>query len=123
MRKIDFRGPDVRYARDLVEAGLDGAASALRRTNAAAAPALKDTVWAPAAVGAIVGLLGACSASRRKSGYHLALGGLVGTALGFGCAVAWQSRGRAETAARGAIDKIATVRDARWLEKNPVAYA
>jgi hypothetical protein len=37
--------------------------------------------------------------------------------------LAWASRGYTGSAARGAIKKINVVRDARWLEKNPINYA
>jgi hypothetical protein len=51
------------------------------------------------------------------------MGGLVGSALGFGGGVAWASRGFTGTAARHAIRGVNNVRDARWLERNPIDYA
>jgi hypothetical protein len=35
----------------------------------------------------------------------------------------WQSRHFTRSAAQGAMKQVNAVRDARWLEKNPIAYA
>jgi hypothetical protein len=113
---------DISYARNLVEAGWGGVTSALTGTDhGGAAPALTSAVWVWTGVGAIAGVWRASRTSSR-AGYGLAFGGLVGSALGFGCGVAWGSRSFAEVAARRANDKIQTVRDERWLQKHPVAY-
>ena len=84
---------------------------------------LAGSFWAPAALGAAVG---ACSLSlnpKRRTGYHLAMGSLVGSALGLGCAAAWASRRFTGELARGVLRDINTARDARWLERNPITYA
>jgi len=124
MKNVQRFESDMTYAMKLVEAGWEGVTSALRGTDdVGAAPALTSAVWLWTGVGAIFGVWSASLRRSRPSGYGgLAYGGLVGSALGFGCGVAWESRRVAEAAARSANYKIGTVRDARWLEKNPVAY-
>jgi hypothetical protein len=123
MKNVQRFESDITYAKKLVEAGWEGVTSALRGTDdVGAAPELTSAVWMWTGVGAIFGVWNASRSRSRRSGYGLAFGGLVGSALGFGCAMAWESRSLAEAAARSANCKIGTVRDARWLEKNPVAY-
>jgi len=116
----------LRYAVNLVQAGMDGAASA--REAAGRAPVPLRSVWAPAAVGAVVGATTASWGNRgkstpRESNYTVAVGGILGAAIGMGCGVAWASRGITGALARGAMRQINIVRDARWLEKNPIDYA
>jgi hypothetical protein len=116
--------PDIGYAKDLVEAGLGGAASAWKGSgDHPTMPAFTGAVWLPAALGAGVGVLSVCNKrSRRKSVTSMALGGLTGTALGLGAGVVWASRVFAGSVARGALRKVNVVRDAHWLEQHPIAY-
>jgi hypothetical protein len=118
------RRSDISYARDLVEAGLGGAASAWKGSgNSETMPAFASGVWAPAALGAGVGLLSVwMKRSGRKSLTCMALGGLTGTALGLGAGVVWASRVFAGSVARGALRKVNVVRDAHWLQQHPIAY-
>lgn len=110
---------DMTFLRDVVGAGLEGVGSAFKKTEGKPLwPATLDVV-APTVAGAAIGILSACLRGKRRSGLSLAVGGLVGSALGF----AWASRGLSGAAARGAMRKVNDVRDARWLEKNPIAYA
>jgi len=114
---------DAGYVRDLVGAGWAGIDSARRDSGEPwMTPAFKRTVWLPIAIGTAVGVAAAYSKSSRKTRYAV-LGGLLGSVVGFGAGVAWASRGVTGAAARNAISKVNTVRDARWLEKNPIAYA
>jgi hypothetical protein len=69
--------------------------------------------WVSAAIGAAVGIGSAWLAADRKSRYGILLGGVVGGSLGYGGAAI----------APTAIRKVNDLRDARWLEKNPIAYA
>ena len=117
MAAIQANTPAVRYVIHLMQAGMDGAVSARQ----AAGP--MRSVWAPAAVGAALGAATGTWSNRRKSSYDIALGGVLGGMVGFGCAVAWASRSLTGTLARGAMRQINVVRDARWLEKNPIDYA
>jgi hypothetical protein len=114
---------DVTYVKDLVGAGWAGIDSARKESGEPLmTPAFKRTVWLPIAIGTTLGVLAACSKSSYKT-RHAVLGGLVGSVVGFGGGIAWVSRGVTGAAARRAIGKVNTVRDARWLEKHPIAYA
>jgi len=115
---------DITYTRCLVQAVWDGVASAPERTNSrASTPIMSGSFWAPAAIGAAIGLLSAGLDRRPTSGYRVAVRGLVGGTLGFGAGMAWASRDLTGAVARGTIQRVNGVRDARWLEKNPIAYA
>ena len=114
---------DVTYVKDLVGAGWAGIDSARKESREPLiTPAFKRTVWLPIAVGTTLGVLAAYSKSSRKT-RRAVLGGLVGSVVGFGGGVAWASRRVTGAAARRAIGEVNTVRDARWLRKNPIAYA
>lgn len=114
---------DLSYAKNLVGAGLTGITSAPRNPDARPfVPALARMVWAPTLVGAAAGILRACL-SKNKSGQNTLLNALVGSALGFSGAVVWASKDYTGAAARNAMQNVNSVRDARWLEKNPIAYA
>jgi len=114
---------DVSHFINMIQGGWDGAI-AVRTTGVPAfTPAWTDAVWAPAAIGAAVGAWSTSWNSRRRSPYSVALGALVGSALGFGCGMAWASRGFTGAVARSAIGRVNDIRDARWLEKNPINYA
>ncbi|HZT30856.1 MAG TPA: hypothetical protein VFA33_13280 [Bryobacteraceae bacterium] len=115
---------ELTYLRSLIEAGWNGALSARRELGSSALTPVKScSLLAPAAVGASLGALSAFLGTKRRSGYRSAMGGLIGSVVGLGAGVAWSSRGVAGHAARGAIRKINTVREARWLEENPIDYA
>ena len=121
MKVPQARTSDVHYVVNLFQAGMDGVVSA--RKGADMRPVWTRPAWAPAAIGAVVGATTASLTKNRRSGYGVAVGGLVGSVVGLGCGVAWASRGFTGALARGAIRKMNTVRDARWLEKNPIDYA
>jgi hypothetical protein len=106
---------------DLVQAGLAGIDTA--RKGTALPPVSIAPVWAPTAIGMAVGLSAVSLNRRRRSRYSMALGGLVGCAVGLGCGMAWASRGFTGALARGAVRKINIVRDERWLAENPINYA
>ena len=78
----------------------------------------------PGVIGAYVGALGATIGHRRKPQYGAVLGAsLLGAAIGLSTGMAWGTRRLAGDMARGAKKNIDAVRDARWLEKNPIDYA
>jgi hypothetical protein len=115
---------DLTYISCLTRAVLDGITSAPGGTNGwTSVPISTTAVWTPTAVGAAIGLLTAGLSGRHKPGYKVAAGGLVGSAVGFGAAMAWISRGATRAVARTTIQKVNKVRDARWLELNPINYA
>ena len=111
---------DRRYLIELLQAAIDGASSA-RETSVL--PVLGGPVWVPAAVGAVVGASTISLKRNRNPGYDLAVAGLVGSVIGLGCGVVWAARGFAGSIARGAMRKVNTVRDAHWLDRNPIDYA
>ena len=115
---------DVRYFVNLVQGGWNGANAARKTTDIPAfTPILTSALWAPTVLGAAVGAWSTSLNRSRRSRYSTAKGGLVGSALGFVCGAAWASRGFTGAVARGAVQRINHVRDARWLEKNPIDYA
>jgi len=112
------------YVRRLAKAVLDGITSAPKATAGKTIPSfLRGSGWAPTAIGAAIGVLSASLSRKRRSGYRLAVGGLAGSALGFGAGVVWASRDTTGAIARRTIQKVNSVRDAHWLEKNPIDYA
>jgi len=112
--------PGVYYVVDLIHAGMDGAVTAEKTT--VVPQQLIRSVLAATAIGAGVGAATA-TLNKKRSGYELAAKSLIGAAVGLGCGLAWASRGLTGSMARGAMRKINVVRDARWLEKNPIDYA
>jgi hypothetical protein len=122
MRILPTLKSEAVYARDMVKAGLNAATSA-RKVNPPDLARASQTAIAPALLGAAVGVLGIYLGRKGKLGNAAVLGGLVGCAVGFTGGVAWGTRAQASAAARTALHDVQVVRDARWLEKNPVAYA
>ena len=117
-------GSDITYVRSLAEAGVNGVPGVWNGAGTRAyPPVLRNSGWVSTAIGGTIGALSALLFRRRRSGYGTALGGLVGSAIGFGGGVAWASRDLTGTVARSVIQEVNAVRDARWLEKNPVDYA
>lgn len=115
---------EINYSRKLFEAGFDASdagtsSSVLRREFARSA----RSSWLPVAIGAAVGLLAVHFARKSKSGTGSVVGALVGGAIGFGGAVAWNSRDVTSEMLRKAGRNISAVRDERWLEKHPIDYA
>jgi hypothetical protein len=128
MKTFEWLGSNIDYGRNLVNSGVEGARSA-RQTSLGEAPissvlmaALRQS-WAPVAVGAYVGALGASLGQRRKPNYGAVVGaGLLGAVIGMVTGMAWDTRHLTGDIARGARKKIDATRDAHWLEKNPVPY-
>jgi len=109
------------YLKELTSAGFNGAASG--RVSPDRPPTSWVVLSAPAALGAALGAFRNQRFGKHKSSSSIALGGLVGGIVGCGAAVAWASRGRIGSAVRGAARSVQTVRDAHWLEANPINYA
>ena len=124
MRITSVLTSDIAYTRNLIGAGLDGITSARKEMlGGVFTPAWKSAAWAPAALGAAIGALSTCFDKDRRSVSRAAIGGLVGSALGFSGGMAWASRRFTGTAAKRALRSVNRVRDAHWLEKNPIDYA
>jgi hypothetical protein len=107
------------YAREIVKAGLDGVGDA----DAPNFGRVSQGALAPAVLGAAVAILGVYLGRKGRVGNAAVLGGLVGCAIGFTGGIAWGTRAHAGAAAKNALNNVKAVRDAHWLEKNPVAYA
>jgi len=115
---------DARYFIVLVQGGWNGVIAARKTTDVPAfTPVLTSAVRAPAILGAAFGVWSTSLTRSRRSRYRTAKGGSVGSALGFVCGAAWASRGFTGVVARSAVQRINVVRDARWIEKNPIDYA
>lgn len=115
MATADLVPSVLAYWRDLVGAGWAGLFSARQEFRAVS--------WLPVVFGAGLGVLGTRVSGRRRSASDLAAGGLVGSFVGGGAAVAWASRGMIRPAARVAAQRVNAVRDAHWLETHPIDYA
>jgi hypothetical protein len=114
---------EVIYARDMIKAGLDAASSAGKDQAQPTLARASRVALVPAVLGMAVGALGVYLGRRDRNTTSAILGGLVGGALGFTGGVAWGTRERTRSAMHNAAHNVQQVRDAHWLEKNPVAYA
>ena len=65
----------------------------------------------------------AAARGKRRSASSVVIGGLLGSVVGWGAGVAWKSRHFAGAATTKAMRSIHAVRDAHWLEQNPIDYA
>jgi len=119
MKIVPALKSEAAYARDIVKAGLDGVGNA----KGPELGRVSQHALAPAVLGAAVAILGVYLGRKGRTGSAAVLGGLVGCAIGFAGGVAWGTRSHASAAAKSAIRNVQVVRDAHWLEKNPVAYA
>ena len=114
------------YGKSLVDSGVEGARSAgtTMLNGECLGSVLSHSAhksWPSAVVGAGLGIL--CGlAGRRKTSAVFACG-LLGGAAGFGAGLAWETRRLTESMARGAMKQMNGVRDAHWLERNPIDYA
>jgi len=128
MDLLKWSESEVAYGRRVLDSGVEGFRAG-RDTflhgnplNASLNESVRKSLT-PAALGALLGILGSAPASHHKSIARTLLFGLVGSAIGFGTGVVWQNRHLAGNAARGAVKNIHKVRDEHWVEKHPVAYA
>src|SRR5271167_3865892 len=108
------------YGRELFHSGIEGARSGGEAflNGESLTPFLSDSVrnaLRPAALGACMGVLGSYPGSRQKSISRTLAYGLLGGAIGFGAALAWESRSLTASVAGGALENIGRVRDAHWL--------
>jgi hypothetical protein len=114
----------MNYLWQLTRAGWQGAASARQETNPARlAPPSMSATCASAAIGAAAGILAAQLAGKRQRASAVAIGGTVGSIVGVGASAAWSARHVSRAAARAALCRVNALRDAHWLELNPIDYA
>jgi hypothetical protein len=128
MTVSEWSKSNIDYGRKLLDSGLEGARSAEGEFlhGKPLAPFLENSArhaFKPAAIGALLGLLGSCTGNGRKSSDRTLLYGLVGGAIGFGIGVAWRSRRLAARVASSAFRSMEKVRDEHWLESHPIDYA
>jgi hypothetical protein len=119
---------NAQYARRLANSGLQGASGGRDEflKGKAIAPYLGESAqeaFVDAALGACIGILGACINRERRSVSRTVALGLVGGAIGFGAGMTWRTRSLAANIARGALKTTDAVRDERWIEKHPIDYA
>jgi hypothetical protein len=122
---------EIEYGRKVLDSGIEGIRSGRDAflegnpftpfLNESARKALKPAALG-ACVGGFLGALGAGPENHRSIGKMLIFG-LLGGAIGFSTAMAWEGRRLAEIAASEALRNIHKVRDEHWVEKHPVAYA
>lgn len=127
MRVLPALKSEIDYAKDLVGAGLEAASSVAKGTAdpkpMASLAHVSRIALAPAALCAAAGVLGAFLIRKGRPGQDALLGGLLGCAVGFGGGIAWETRDRTSAFALNATKNVQAVRDAHWLERNPIAYA
>lgn len=110
---------ELEYVRKIAVAGWKGIHSAPQESKRAPL----GPTWVPPLAGAITGVLARAVIGKRRSTAGLAFGGVVGSVVGLGAGVAWESRQTIRAAARKSLRAMNEVRDARWLEENPIDYA
>ena len=117
------------YGRSLVISGWEGARATGRMTLEGAPVAVilirsVRTSCMPALIGAYIGALGAALGNRRRRAYGIiSISTTLGAVIGFTTGMAWGTRRLTGGMVQGARKKMDAVRDAHWLEKNPIDYA
>jgi F0F1-type ATP synthase assembly protein I len=118
---------NLAYSKELVESGIEGAKEARKavlsaeETNDVVTAAAQES-WEAGAVGIMVGAICGVLADDRKPVRGMIAGALLGAVLGFGGSFAWKTRPLTSAMARGAVKRVGTVQDKRWLSKNPIPY-
>jgi hypothetical protein len=118
---------EVEYGRKVLNSGLEGARSGREAflDGRSLTPFLSDSIrnaLKPAAMGAVVGVLGGFSGSHKSPGKVLAFG-LLGAAIGLAVGLVWESRKLTVSVASNAWKNIDKVRDEHWFERHPIDYA
>ena len=128
MTVSEWSKSSIDYGKKLLDSGLEGARSSEGEFlhGEPLAPFLEESArdaLKPAAVGALLGVLGSFAGKNHKSTSKTLMYGLLGGAIGFGLGMVWGSRRLTATVAVGALRSIGKVRDEHWLENNPIDYA
>ena len=117
-------GPDLRYLKDLIRAGVAGVVSTHReRQGSVFSPPLHTVALAPMAAAAALAVLAARLTGHRAVSSTFVLAGTVGSVIGLGAAMAWASRDFTRSATQHSSRLVAAARDAHWLEAHPINYA
>jgi hypothetical protein len=128
MNLREWSQSEVEYGRKVLNSGLAGARSGREAflDGRPLTPFLGKAVRnasRPAAVGAVLGVLGSFPGNHSRSAKRTLAFGFLGCAIGLGIGIAWQSRKLTVCAANGAFRNIGRVRDEHWLETHPIDYA
>jgi len=119
---------EVDYGRKIFNSGLEGARSGREAflCGRPFIPFFRESfckALKPAGLGACVGVLTSYRENERRSIGRVLASGVLGGLIGLASGLVWQARFLAASTTGGAVEKIASVRDAHWLEKNPIDYA
>jgi hypothetical protein len=128
MNVMEWSKSNVDYGRKLVDSAVEGAREGeddfLREESLASYfTESARKALGPAAVGALIGMLGEYAGSSRRSPIRTVACGFLGGAIGFGAGVIWETRQFTASVASSSWKSIGKTRDERWLEKNPIDYA
>ena len=128
MHVAEWSKAEVEYGRRVLDSGLEGVRSGQEAFlhGRPVTPFFRESfrkALVPAAVGAGIGILAGCPKSGHRSVVRVLTSGLLGGLIGLTAGVVWESRFLAASAAGGALARIDKVRDAHWLERNPIDYA
>jgi hypothetical protein len=128
MNLMEWSKSSVDYGQRLVNSALEGVREGeeefLREESLS--PRLTESArhaLMPALIGAYLGAFGSSLAQGRRSTSRAVAFGLLGGAIGFGAALAWENREIGSTVASSAWKRIRQTRDEHWFEKNPIDYA
>ncbi len=128
MTLSEWSRSNANYGRQLVRSGLEGARSGREAflKEGDLAPFLSTSLrhaLGPAAFGLCLGLMSSYPAKRPQCRSRAVAFGLLGSLVGFGAGLAWESRRLTASIASGVVDSVEKVRDEHWLEKHPIDYA
>ena len=119
---------DLRYGKDLMKSGVAGLSRG--RDAYLQGQPLSDVLGDSAKASIGLATLGACAGllryylpARRARLAKTVACGLVGSAIGFLAAFAWNTRELTESMTRSAGKQIGVVRDQHWLDHHPIDYA
>jgi hypothetical protein len=128
MNFMEWSKSSVDYGQRLVNSALEGAREGEEEVlrDESLSPRLTESArhaMVPALIGAYLGAFGGTLGNGRRSTSRAVAFGLLGGAIGFSAALAWENREIGVSVASSAWKKIKQTRDEHWFEKNPIDYA
>lgn len=128
MNLTEWSRSSVDYGQKLVNSALEGAREGEEEflKDESLSPRLTESArhaLMPALIGAYLGAFGSSLSRGRRSTSRAVAFGLLGGAIGFGAALAWENREMGSSVASTAWKRIKQTRDEHWFEKNPIDYA
>jgi hypothetical protein len=128
MTVTDWVEENLQYGRKLVNSGLEGAQAGGEAAlgDETIPEVLKES--APSSIGlavagAGVGILCSYLGNKRKLTKESVLFGAIGGLAGFLIGAGWSTRHLTNGMRVGALRNMSSVRDERWLHRNPIDYA